>query len=146
MLPYTYIAYLVCNTKRWPKYIKEITLIRWGTGWVRFTVVVVGTSVTMNAAPGGRTTPFSGPQSLWLDHGWATVGLRACQARQVSQIGPRQYKCNKTNSKDQFLCFYLLFQHRTEWNWLTVRWKIIGKKRFIISFCFVEFKTGIMYR
>ena len=63
-----------------------------GTGWVfRFAVVVVGTSVTTNAAPEGRTTPFSGPQPLCLDHGWATVGLRACQARQVSQIVPRQH-------------------------------------------------------
>ena len=48
----------------------------------------------MNAAPKGRTTPFSSPQPLCLDHGWATVGLRACQARQVSQIGPRQHITN----------------------------------------------------
>jgi hypothetical protein len=63
-------------------------------GSIRFIVVVVGTSVTMNAAPEGRTTPFFGPQLLRLDHGWATVDLRACQARQDSQIGPRQHITN----------------------------------------------------
>jgi len=58
-------------------------------GSFRFTEVVVGTSVTMNAAPEGRTTPFSGPQPLCLDHGWATVGLRACQALDKSHKSAR---------------------------------------------------------